>query len=83
MNRETTERQRSRRSILTGALRCLTLGALAAAGALTVAKRRRLVAEGKCVGDGLCNRCAVLAECGLPLALAAKDSQRGGNGRTK
>jgi hypothetical protein len=67
-------RVHDRRAVLTGALRYAALGALAAAGGLTVAKRRRLVAEGKCINDGLCRGCAILARCDLPEALVTKQS---------
>lgn len=73
--------ERTRRSVLIGALRGIALGALAAAGGLAVAKRRRLVAEGKCINERMCGSCAILARCGLPAALTAKEStQRGTNG---
>lgn len=76
--------EQSRRSVLAGGLRTVALAGLAATGALTMAKRRRLIAEGVCISDGVCNRCAALAQCGLPAALATKDSiQRGNHGRAK
>ncbi len=78
------EPKQTRRSVLTGALRGVALGAMAVAGGLTIVKRRRLVAEGKCINDRVCQSCAILAECGLPAALTAKASiQRGDNGRAR
>lgn len=66
----------SRRDVLTGFLRYGTLGCLGLAGAGVVAKRQRLIREGKCVNHGLCGDCAVLKDCGLPPALVAKESGR-------
>jgi hypothetical protein len=77
-------RKQSRRSVLAGALRCVALGELAAIGVGTVAKRQRLIAEGKCINDGICCDCGVLAQCGLPEAVAAKEFvERGDNGPAK
>ena len=66
------------------ALRYAALGVVAAAGGWTVAKRRRLVAEGICINDGVCQGCNVLAECGLPAARSARAmEQKGDYGRAK
>jgi hypothetical protein len=84
MELECMAQGRTRRSVLTGALRAVALGALVAIGGFTVAKRRRLRAEGKCINDGICRDCAVLVQCGLPAALLAKQStQRGENDRAR
>jgi hypothetical protein len=66
-----------RRQLLATALRYATLGLLGAAGASVVAKRRRLVREGKCINEGICRGCEVLETCGLPAALSAKENRTG------
>jgi len=63
---------RSRRQLLAGVLRYATLGMLGTAGGFVVAKRRRLVREGKCINRGVCRGCKVFEKCGLPQALSAK-----------
>ncbi|HUW17937.1 MAG TPA: hypothetical protein VMW16_01390 [Sedimentisphaerales bacterium] len=62
-----------RRELLTGVVRYAALGLLGAAGGAVLAKRRRLVREGKCVNGGICRRCEVFEKCGLPQALSAKE----------
>lgn len=71
----------SRRQILAGVLRYVTLGALGTAGGAAIAKRRRLVREDKCINGGICRGCEAFENCGLPQALSAKDVvARTGNG---
>jgi hypothetical protein len=52
------------------------------AGALLVLSeeslRRRLANPDRCVKEGICNSCAVFAECGLPPALSARQSSKRG-----
>ena len=62
----------SRRQLLAGVLRYATLGLFGAVGGSVVAKRRRLVREGKCINSGICRGCEVFERCGLPQALSAK-----------
>jgi len=62
----------NRREMLGRVLRYATLGLLGAAGGSGLAKRRRLVREGKCVSRGICRGCEVFEKCGLPQALSAK-----------
>ena len=72
----------SRRQLLAGVLRYISLGFVAAGGGALFAKRRRLVREGKCINKGICRGCEVFDKCGLPQALSAKDVLAGiGNGR--
>ncbi len=71
----------ARRRFLRGMLRSLSLALLGAAGGVAVAKRRRLVHEGKCVNQGVCSGCDGFDECGLPRALSAKLATRNDNGR--
>lgn len=69
---------RNRRQLLTEALRYTTLGVLGAVGGSVLAKRHRLVREGKCINGGICRGCAVLEGCSLPQALSARDILAGG-----
>ncbi|MCK5174064.1 MAG: hypothetical protein KAR47_11785 [Planctomycetes bacterium] len=70
--KEAKRNMQNRRSLLLGLLRYATLGLVGAAGGGVIAKRRRLVREGKCVGRGICSACGVFDGCGLPQALSAK-----------
>ena len=76
MNRRSGQVQ-SRRQLLAAALRYATLGLLGTAGASVIARRRRLVREGKCINDGVCRGCNVLGTCGLPQALSVKEVSTG------
>ncbi len=58
----------SRRQLFRNGLLALLTGGTAAA----LRKRQRLVAQGKCVGQGICRGCDVLDDCGLPRALSMK-----------
>jgi hypothetical protein len=62
----------ARRRFLRGVFRNVSLTLLGVAAGATVAKRRRLVREGKCLNQGVCSGCEVFDECGLPRALSAK-----------
>jgi hypothetical protein len=73
----------SRRQLLAGVARYATLGALGAAGGVSIAKRRRLLREGKCINRGICRGCEVFDDCGLPQALSAKDALVGTNNGAK
>ena len=70
--KEAKRNVQNRRSLLLGSLRYATLGLVGAASGSVIAKRRRLVREGKCVGRGICSACGVFEGCGLPQALSAK-----------
>jgi len=69
---------RNRRQLLAEALRYATLGVLGAVGGSVLAKRHRLVREGKCIHGGICRGCAVLERCSLPQALLAREILAGG-----
>jgi len=74
----------TRREVFVSTLRWMALGVVAAGGGMTVAKRRRLVKEGVCINNGMCQGCVALADCGLPSALSVKDEQqKGDHGRSK
>lgn len=88
MNKRFEEYVQSRRQFFIGAARCAFLGLLCGAGGLLVAKRRRLMREGVCINDGLCEGCGIFEKCRLlqrgpapPSALPAKqDFDRVDNG---
>ena len=74
--------QKSRRQFFAGALRHASLGLIAAVGGGSLAKRRKLAREGKCISGGICRGCEILNDCGLPRALSTKMVvARTGNGR--
>jgi hypothetical protein len=64
----------SRRELLTGLLRNIVLGLLTAVAYLVSISRYRLVQEGKCVKNSICNNCSVFEKCTLPQALSVKQS---------
>ena len=64
----------SRRELFAGIFRYLTLGLLGTVGGSTVAKRRRLVREGKCINSGICRGCEAFEACSLPQALSANEN---------
>jgi hypothetical protein len=68
---------RSRRELFAGALRYAALGLMAAGSAALFAKRQRLVREGKCVSEGICDGCKVLQHCSLPQAASARRTLTG------
>ncbi len=69
----------SRRELFAAACRYGALGLLAAGAAGIFAQRRRLVRQGKCIANGACAGCVILARCGLPAAVSAKESLIGGD----
>jgi len=82
MEKDSGQKQ-NRRQMITGVLRYSALGLLGAAGGSVVAKRRRLLREGKCVNGGLCLGCEVFNKCGLPQALSLKEGLAGKNNGRK
>jgi hypothetical protein len=69
---ERPRQNHSRRELFAGALRYAAMGLLTTGGAVLVAKRRRLLREGICINNRLCDGCAILQQCTLPVALSAK-----------
>jgi hypothetical protein len=67
----------SRRELVAGALRYAALGLVATGGAALFAKRRRLLQQGICINDRLCDGCAIFPQCELPQALSARKIQSG------
>ena len=69
--------KKNRRQLLVSGVRAGLLALLGFAGAGAVAKRRRLVKEGKCINRSLCCDCKVFDDCRLPAALSAKLNAKG------
>ena len=70
--------QSCRREFFRGAMRTILLSAIAVLSAV-LARRAQSLAGQRCVNRGLCNGCAVFAECGLPQARSAQLAQREAN----
>lgn len=70
--REPVNDTHTRRQLLRGTLRKVSLALLGAGGGAAVVKRRKLVREGRCTSQGICPDCAVFGACGLPRALSVK-----------
>ena len=68
---EISEQKQSRREFLRGSVRYLTLGGLVFMGGL-FARRKVLSTEEECINLSICRGCSVFKNCGLPLALSAK-----------
>jgi len=67
-----SQQNESRRDVLIRVLRYTALGLLAALGGTVVAKRHKLLRQGKCANRGPCADCEILQDCELPQALSAK-----------
>jgi hypothetical protein len=74
-----SEESHSRREMFAGALRYTALGLMASASAMLFAKRQRLIRQGLCINSGICAGCEVLENCGLPLAVSARQDLAGAN----
>ena len=70
--KENTQQNQNRRELLVRALRYASIGLLAALGGSVIAKRQKLLLEGKCINNNLCADCELLADCELPQALSSK-----------
>jgi len=64
----------SRRELFAGVTRYATLALMGVVGGSILAKRSRLVREGKCINNGICKGCKVFEKCILPQALSAKEA---------
>ena len=78
--KKSSENRTSRRELMAKVLRGGVLGLVGAGGGAAVAKRRRLVRQGKCISKGVCRGCGLFEDCGLPAALSAKEVLRGKDG---
>ncbi|MHC4166465.1 MAG: hypothetical protein ACYSWQ_05870 [Planctomycetota bacterium] len=70
---------RSRRELFAAVGRYAALGLLTAGAAGILAKRRRLVRQGKCPSGRTCAGCEILSSCDLPGALSARQAKIGGD----
>ena len=72
---EVFNQKQSRREFLRGSVRYLTLGGLVfMTGSLLFARRKASSSEEKCINLSICQGCSVFKRCGLPLALATKQT---------
>ena len=77
--RKYSKKFQSRREMLAGALRYAALGLMALVSAAIFVKRKRLVKQGLCINSGICDGCEILENCGLPLAVSARQILMGTN----
>jgi len=61
-----------RREFLRGGVRYALLAGLAAVSAALVKRRAAGLPDQTCINQGICRRCGVVADCGLPQALSFK-----------
>jgi len=66
------EKVQNRRQLFTSVLRYAALGVLGSVGGFAFVKKRRLAQRGICINRGICRRCRIFKECGLPPALSVK-----------
>ena len=69
--------KQNRRQFLAGALRYMTLSLIGLAAGVTVMKRLKLLSEGKCINEYICEGCELYEGCQLPEAMSKKESVRG------
>ncbi len=62
-----------RRDFFSTILQKAALAALAILGAVLVGKKRDPALRQVCENQGICRRCSLFTNCGLPQALSAKD----------
>ncbi len=63
---------RTRRQMMTDALRYTVLGLVGFFAGSAIIKRHRLIKEGKCIDRGICGGCKLYGDCQLPPALSKK-----------
>jgi hypothetical protein len=68
----------TRREFLRDGVRYAALGALAVVSARVGRHALPSWRDPRCTGAGLCGGCAVFAQCGLPAALSARQSNNPG-----
>ena len=62
----------NRRQMIKCSLRYAVLGVVGFFVSSEIVKRRRLIREGKCIGQGICGDCKLYEDCRLPPALSKK-----------
>lgn len=65
-------KMRNRRQMMTGTLRYAALSLVGFVAGSSIIKRRRLMKQGKCISQGICNGCKIYEDCKLPSALSKK-----------
>ncbi len=65
-------KMRNRRQMMIGVLRYAVLSLVGFFTGSAIAKRRRLIKEGKCIERGICGGCKIYEDCQLPAALSKK-----------
>jgi hypothetical protein len=69
----------NRREIFKSAGRLLAMGVFVCASVGAGLKKRRLLHEGKCINQGLCNKCRAFETCGIPRARSVRSALERGN----
>jgi hypothetical protein len=65
--------KKNRRELIRGVLRIVSLGAVAGGTGSVLARRRKLIKEGKCINKAAgCRDCAIVSKCNLPLGMSAR-----------
>jgi len=67
----------NRREIFKSAGRMLAMGVFASASVCAGLKQRRLLRDGKCINQGLCNKCRGFETCGIPRARSVRSALKG------
>lgn len=78
MNKRIPNSNASRREFLRGGARYALLTALGAVSAVLARRSGGTLAGQACINQGICCNCTAFAGCGLPQALSAKQTKRGG-----
>jgi hypothetical protein len=78
MNNANQNRGASRREFMRNGFRYALLTGLAAVSATLYQRSGGRLSGQTCINQGICRGCTAFADCGLPQALSAKQSKRGG-----
>jgi hypothetical protein len=78
MNQPEPNRGRNRREFMRDGVRYSLLAGMAAVSALLLKRSSGKLTGQTCVNQGICSGCGAFAGCGLPAALSAKATKRGG-----
>lgn len=78
MNEADQNRGPNRRDFMRDGFRYAVLTGLAAVSATLLHRSGGKLSGQTCRNQGICSNCSVLAGCGLPQALSAKRTKRGG-----
>lgn len=78
MNKRTQSVHANRREFLRSGIRYALLAGVAAVSAALVVRRDRALPNQTCINQGICRGCGMFDDCGLPQALSAKQTMKGG-----